>query len=58
MHLSTDEHACTSAGYTIWTEGLMLKIESADDDDALSMITPSKHLFRPVLDLHPASTSV
>lgn len=45
MHLSTDEHACTSAGYTIWTEGLMLKIDSADDGDALSMITPSKHLF-------------
>lgn len=62
MHLTTDEHACTSADYTIETEGMMLKIDLADDDDALSMrqgsTIPSKHLFRPVLDRCPALTSV
>lgn len=39
MHLSTVEHACTSADYTIRTEGMMSKIDLADDDyDALRLL--------------------
>lgn len=66
MHLTRDEHACTSADYTIQTEVMMVRIDSGKDNDgdggALSMrqgfIIFSKHLFRPVLELCPVLASV